>query len=297
MSECPERSTRISLLKEPLLRRLCEVLDRSSNRGWRKLGEIVSSDRRFKVSSDEMEECSLKVLQLKGSPSRMLLRLMGERGCTTGHLTDYLQTLGNTEALQCLKPSALQIIVQPQSVALMSGHNLRLSCYAVSKSNVQYQWFKSKEEVPNSFSPELVISPVHVKDAGFYICRVNCGDFYEFSQWAQVDVLNVDLSHGLSYHSIDGGLKLVIQPHTQLLHIGENLQLECGAVGRPIPRYQWYRNSVPIPEATKRKLEIPHTVQNHHGRYRCEISSGTERIWSNEVDVVIGKNTPQSSFT
>lgn len=49
MSECPERSSRISLLKEPLLRRLCEVLDRSDGRGWRKFGEIVSRDRRFRV--------------------------------------------------------------------------------------------------------------------------------------------------------------------------------------------------------------------------------------------------------
>lgn len=51
-----------------------------------------------------MEMCSLKVLQPEGSPSRTLLRLMGERGCTTGHLIDYLQTMGNSEALQCLKP-------------------------------------------------------------------------------------------------------------------------------------------------------------------------------------------------
>lgn len=51
-------------------------------------------------------------------------------------------------------------------------------------------------QVPNSFSPDLMISPVHLKDAGFYICRVNCGDAFEFSQWAQVDVLNVDLSCG-----------------------------------------------------------------------------------------------------
>lgn len=56
-------------------------------------------------SSDDMEMCSLKVLQPEGSPSRTLLRLMGERGCTTGHLVGYLQAMGNSEALQCLKPS------------------------------------------------------------------------------------------------------------------------------------------------------------------------------------------------
>ncbi|XP_075881919.1 mucosa-associated lymphoid tissue lymphoma translocation protein 1 isoform X2 [Nelusetta ayraudi] len=287
MSECPERSSRISLLKEPLLRRLCEVLDRCGNRGWRKLGEIVSRDRRFRVSDDELEVCSLKVLQPEGSPSRMLLRLMGERGCTAGQLIDHLQTLGNSEALECLKPSALQIIVQPQSVALMSGHNLRLTCYAVAKSPVQYQWFKTKDEVPNSFSPDLMISPVNVKDAGFYICRVNCGESFEFSHWAQVDVLNGNVSHGLSYHSPEGGLRLVIQPQSQQLHIGEDLQLECGAVGRPIPGYQWYRNGVPMPKVTKRKLVIPHATQDHRGRYRCEISSSNERTWTNEVDVFI----------
>lgn len=50
--------------------------------------------------------------------------------------------------------------------------------------------------MPNSTSPDLMISPVSLKDAGFYICRVNCGDAFEFSQWAQVDVLNADTSWG-----------------------------------------------------------------------------------------------------
>ncbi|XP_008416238.1 mucosa-associated lymphoid tissue lymphoma translocation protein 1 isoform X2 [Poecilia reticulata] len=289
MSDSLERSTKINLLKESIVKKLCEVLDKSSSKGWRKLGEIVSSDRRFKVSSDDMEMCSLRVLEVEGSPSLMLLRLMGERGCTMGHLTDYLQTLGNSDALQCLKPPALQILIQPQSAALICGHNLRLSCHAVGKSPVQYQWFKSREEVPNSFSPELLISPVQLKDAGFYICRVNCGDACEFSQWAQVDVLNVTMSYapGQSYQSIDGRLKLAIHPQSQRLHVGETLQLECGAVGRPIPRYQWHRNGVPIPNATKRKLMILQVMQDHQGRYRCEISSSTERMWTNEVDVVI----------
>ncbi|XP_056275766.1 mucosa-associated lymphoid tissue lymphoma translocation protein 1 isoform X2 [Pseudoliparis swirei] len=287
MSDSLDRSARINLLKEPVVKKLCEVLDKSSNKGWRKLGEIVGNDRRFKVSSDDMEMCSLKVLELEGSPSRTLLRLMGDRGCTTGHLVDYLQTLGNSEVLQGLKPSALQILIQPQSVALISGHNLRLSCHAVGKHPVQYQWFKTNEEVPNGFSSDLVMSPVHLRDAGFYICRVNCGDTFEFSQWAQVDVLNVTVSCGQSYHSLEGRLKLVIQPRSQWLHVGETLQVECGAVGRPIPRYQWHRNGVPVPNATKRKHMIPHSTQDHHGRYRCEISSGTERMWTNEVDVVI----------
>uniref|UniRef100_A0A3Q0T8T8 MALT1 paracaspase n=1 Tax=Amphilophus citrinellus TaxID=61819 RepID=A0A3Q0T8T8_AMPCI len=298
MSDSLDRSTKINLLKEPVVKRLCEVLDKSSTKGWRKLGEIVGSDKRFKVSSDDMEMCSLKVLELEGSPSLMLLRLMGERGCTTGHLMDYLQTLGNSEALQCLKPPALQILIQPQSVAIICGHNLRLSCHGVGKSPVQYQWFKSKEEVPNSFSPDLVISPVQLKDAGFYICRVNCGDAFEFSQWAQVDVLNADMCYGeISYHSLDGRLKLVIQPQSQQLHVGEDLLLECGAVGRPIPRYQWHRNGVPIPNATKRKLTIAHVMQEQQGRYRCEISGTSERMWTNEVDVVIGmsQNMQQES--
>uniref|UniRef100_A0A667XUC7 MALT paracaspase 1 n=1 Tax=Myripristis murdjan TaxID=586833 RepID=A0A667XUC7_9TELE len=232
-----------------------------------------------------MEMCSLKVLELEGSPSRMLLRLMGERGCTAGHLVDYLQTLGNSEALQCLKPPGIQILIQPLSVALISGHNLRLSCYAVGKSPVQYQWFKSKEEVPNSFSPDLVISPVQLKDAGYYICRVNSGEDFEFSQWAQVDVLEV----GMSNH-VDGvdDLVLVVQPQAQRLLAGETLHLQCGAVGRPIPRYQWHRNGVPIANASKRKLTIPCVMQDHYGKYRCEITSNSERMWTNEVDVVIG---------
>nr|XP_057926226.1 mucosa-associated lymphoid tissue lymphoma translocation protein 1 isoform X2 [Doryrhamphus excisus] len=284
MSGSLEPSGQLSSLKEQVEKKLCEVLDRAGTKGWRRLGEIVGGDRRFKVSPDDLEMCSLEVLHPDGSPSRTLLRLMGERGCTRGHLVDYLQTLGNAEALQCLTAPALQILIQPQSAALLSGHNLRLSCHAVSHSPVQYQWFKYKEEVPNGSSPDLAITQVHVKHAGFYVCRVNCGDSFEFSQWAQVDVLEVSTPCG---QSSEGRLKVAVQPQSQQLHAGQTLRLECGAVGRPIPRYRWHRNGAPVANATRRKLNIPHVTEDHQGRYCCEISSGAERTWSTEVEVVI----------
>ena len=58
-------------------------------------------------------------------------------------------------------------------------------------------------QVPNSFSADLVISPVHLKDAGFYICRVNSGDAFEFSRWAQVEVMDVTVSCGKILHMLN----------------------------------------------------------------------------------------------
>uniref|UniRef100_A0A8C2I728 MALT paracaspase 1 n=1 Tax=Cyprinus carpio TaxID=7962 RepID=A0A8C2I728_CYPCA len=216
MSDLNDNSLNINFLKESVLKRLCESLDKANNKGWRKLGEIVKSDKRFKVSLDDMDMCSLKALEVDGSPSRSLLKLIGDQGCLVGELVEFLQIMGHTDALQCLKPPGIQILVQPQSVAVIAGHNLRLSCYAVGASHVQFKWFKKTEEVHNSSSPDLVFSPVRLKDAGFYICRVNCGNAYEFSHWAQVDVLDVPPRYG----------KVLIQPQPQRLLVGDLLYLE-----------------------------------------------------------------------
>lgn len=44
-----DSSMNINFLKESVLKRLVEFLDKANNKGWRKLGETVNSDRRFKV--------------------------------------------------------------------------------------------------------------------------------------------------------------------------------------------------------------------------------------------------------
>lgn len=55
--------------------------------------------------------CSLKVLEVEGSPSRSLLRLMGDRGCTVGDLVEFLKMMGHTEAIQCLKSGTVHLFL------------------------------------------------------------------------------------------------------------------------------------------------------------------------------------------
>lgn len=112
-------------------------------------------------SSDDMEMCSLKVLELEGSPSRTLLRLMGDRGCTAGHLMDYLQTLGNSEALQCLKPSgtvtspqSCYVVVEENAAKLCLGTTVNVSfVYSLADSHSapvsgSYIWPQSAPQLP-----------------------------------------------------------------------------------------------------------------------------------------------------
>ncbi|KAG2465872.1 MALT1 protein, partial [Polypterus senegalus] len=210
---------------------------------------------------DEMEKCSLKVLDPEGSPSRSLLWLMGERGCSVRNLTDFLHKIGNVEAVQCLKTQGIKIIIQPQSQAVLSGHIVRLGCHAAGHPNIQYQWFKFKEEIPCENSPELVFNPVNVNDTGFYICRINCGNSFEFSNWAKLEVCDVNVPYGSMFSPTEGRLKVVIHPQTQKLMVGDTLELECGAI---------FDVSV-----------------EHQGRYRCQVFNEIERQWSREVEVLI----------
>lgn len=56
-------------------------------------------------SVDDMDMCSLKVLEVDGSPSRTMLKLMGDQGCVLGDLMEFLQMMGHTDALQLFKQS------------------------------------------------------------------------------------------------------------------------------------------------------------------------------------------------
>ncbi|XP_060136328.1 mucosa-associated lymphoid tissue lymphoma translocation protein 1 isoform X1 [Zootoca vivipara] len=280
----------IHRLEEPLLRRLSGSLDRSApGRGWRDLAQLAGSHRGVKLSSLELEQCSLQVLEPEGSPSWSLLQLMGERGCTVLELTELLQALEHTEALQCLNPPSIIIVAEPESQAVLSGQTVKLSCWAAGYPFLHYQWFKENKAVPRGNTQELVLNQVTAEDAGFYICRVNSDYTYQFSQWAQLDVCEIQgACHGNCPDLPEKKIHIYIHPQCQNLLVGETLILQCGAIGIPMPQYQWYRNGSPLPNGDKKVYKVSCIDTEHQGTYWCRVYNNQDNQESRKIKVVIG---------
>uniref|UniRef100_A0A8C0MUW7 Paracaspase n=1 Tax=Canis lupus familiaris TaxID=9615 RepID=A0A8C0MUW7_CANLF len=264
----------------PLLRRLGGSLDRApEGRGWRRLAEVAGSRGRLRLSCLDLEQCSLKVLEPEGSPSLCLLKLMGEKGCTVTELSDFLQAMEHTEVLLLLSPPGIKITVNPESKAVLAGQFVKLCCRATGHPFVQYQWFKMNKEIPNGNASELIFNTVHVKDAGFYVCRVNNNFTFEFSQWSQLDVCDVTEVTG---RSSDGISESKLMP-------GSTLVLQCVAVGSPIPHYQWFKNESPLIHETKKLYMVPYVDLEHQGIYWCHVYNDRDSQDSKKVEIIIGR--------
>ncbi|NXS62760.1 MALT1 protein, partial [Brachypteracias leptosomus] len=280
---------------------LCELLD-NAGRGWRKLAEVAGLEKRFKCSAEELEMCSLKVLEPCGSPTQCLLQLLAERDCTLRYLLGCLERMGHRQACQVLSSAVqdmIRITVQPESQVVIEGTRVTLTCWATGPPRLTYQWFCGKQEVPGATAPELVIdavaSPGH---PGWYICRVNCGATFTFSRWAHVQVeKSSSPSSASGYCPTMVGLQILRQPQPCHLAEGDTLALECGAMGNPPPQYQWFRNRRPLEAAQGPRLQVKLVTTAERGSYCCRVFNLFHEVWSQEVDVEIGEGPAQTSVT
>ncbi|NXY80240.1 MALT1 protein, partial [Glareola pratincola] len=279
--------------------RLCELLDNAS-RGWRKLAEMAGVEKRFKCSAEELEMCSLKVLEPHGSPTQCLLQLLSERDCTLKYLLGCLERMGHTQACRVLSSAVqdmIRITVQPESQVVMEGMRVSLTCWGTGPPGLVYQWFCGKQEVPGATSPELVIDTATPPgQAEWYICRVSCGAAFAFSRWAHVQVeKSSSPSSASGYCPTMVGLQILRQPRPCCLAEGDTLALECRAIGNPPPQYQWFRNRRPVEGAQAPQLQVKLVTTAERGSYSCRVFNLFHEVWSREVDVEIGEGPRQTS--
>ncbi|XP_009471192.1 PREDICTED: mucosa-associated lymphoid tissue lymphoma translocation protein 1-like [Nipponia nippon] len=278
-------SVPIGSLGEEVVARLCELLD-NAGRGWRKLAEVAGAEKRFKCSAEELEMCSLKVLEPCGSPTQCLLQLLAERDCTLKYLLGCLERMGHTQACQVLSSAVqdmIRITVQPESQVVMEGTRVSLTCWATGPPGLTYQWFCGKQEVPGATAPELVIDTAAPPgQPEWYICRVNCGAAFAFSRWAHVRVEKSSSPSSSQRLLPDHGG--AADPAAE----GDTLVLECRAIGNPPPQYQWFRNRRPVEGAQAPRLQVKLVTTAERGSYSCRVFNLFHEVWSREVDVEIG---------
>ncbi|XP_030885602.1 mucosa-associated lymphoid tissue lymphoma translocation protein 1 [Leptonychotes weddellii] len=187
----------------------------------------------------------------------------------------------------------IKITVNPESKAVLAGQFVKLCCRATGHPFVQYQWFKMNKEIPNGNASELIFNTVHVKDAGFYVCRVNNNFTFEFSQWSQLDVCDVTEVTESFQGSVDGisepKLQICVEPRSQKLMLGSTLVLQCVAVGSPIPHYQWFKNESPLIHETKKLYMVPYVDLEHQGTYWCHVYNDRDSQDSKKVEIIIGR--------
>ncbi|NXL85022.1 MALT1 protein, partial [Alectura lathami] len=162
--------------------RLCELLD-TAGRGWRKLAEVAGAEKRFKCSEEELEMCSLKVLEPRGSPTQCLLQLLAERDCTLKYLLGCLDRMGHARACQVLSGAGRDgqrgapgagggRRGQPRPCRLAEGDTLVLECRALGSPPPQYQWFRNRRPVEGARTARLQVPLVTTAERGSYSCRV-----------------------------------------------------------------------------------------------------------------------------
>lgn len=77
------------------------------------------------------------------------------------------------------------------------------------------------------------------------------------------------------------------QLQTQRLARGEMLAIVATASGVPQPEYQWRRNGVPIPGAT-RPMFVRHSVtEADMGTYTCDVYNVAGRVQWEEMAVIL----------
>ncbi|XP_029987211.1 MALT paracaspase 2 isoform X2 [Sphaeramia orbicularis] len=289
----------IGVLREDVLNNLGKMLDNSS-RGWRQLASVLSQEPMFRYSENELTSCSLQVLNAAGSPGRSLLARLAERSCSLEFLLCCLRKMDHQEAVQYLTykvKELIQITVQPQSQQASVGSRVTLTCRASGPPGLSYQWFRGKEEIldGSGSTPELVLCPLNPGHQGHYICRVNHGENCMFSQWAHVRLVqSAGASPGCSSSLFPGsvsGLCITRQPQSQAVSEGDTLILDCSATANPPAQYEWYHNTVLMPQHKTRCLKIPCVTTAHRGEYKCKVFNLYHDAWTNAAVVTIGPSS------
>lgn len=161
---------------------------------------------------------------------------------------------------------APRITQHPSSTSVQEGGQCWLACEARGDEPLQYRWYKNGVEMPNRQGMRILFQPVHVADAGQYLCKVSnaAGDDVSNSAHLQV-VCSPQEGRGPTVRVPE----LVISEK----HLGRDVTM---TVAIDTPNVIWFKDDNIIEGGHGgKKYQLKQVESQHFGRYNCKSISGS----------------------
>ena len=171
----------------------------------------------------------------------------------------------------------VRFVTQPKAENIvLTGDKLELSCRAdgVPGMTLEYYWLKyserdSSQGTYTGHSRNKMIIPVSSNiDEGYYVCEVIACQCERRKGMVRSEVAHVIVVDSKN-------INFVKQPPSEVdIKLGEKLTLECQAwCGSYSVKYQWYKGSDLLADATQPVLTIPSVSETDIGSYNCVVTS------------------------
>jgi len=163
------------------------------------------------------------------------------------------------------------ISVQPQNKLVSYGKSATFSVGAVGFPTLGYQWSLNGTNLLGAVSSSLTIGAVHFNDLGSYVVLVSNAYTSALSSPATLTML-----------------PSIITPIAGTTGIwGESAALSVTAAGSGTVTYQWYKDGVPVSEATNATYAIPTLQMTDGGLYSVVVSSEYGSVTNTPAQLVV----------
>jgi hypothetical protein len=172
------------------------------------------------------------------------------------------------------------IVVGPNPMTVRFGSGLSLSIQASGSGPLNYQWFRNGSILAGATSSTFQVGSVQATDAGTYTVQVSNSFGSVTSAPALVIVDTSSIGSAVAP-------TITVPPVSKTIAVGTALNLSVGASGSPL-NYQWFKNGVPIENATGATIQIASARVGDSGTYIVQVSNaaGTASSAPAEISVL-----------
>jgi hypothetical protein len=196
-------------------------------------------------------------------------------------VTNNLGSVTSQVAVLTVEGAAPLITQEPLSQTVYAGSNVIFTVAAASSLLLSWQWQLNGTAIPGATDSSLALLAVTTNQVGGYSAVVTntLG-----SVTSQVAILTV----------LDTAPVITLQPLSQTVSFGSNVNFTVGATGSVPLFWQWLFNATAIPNATNSSLTLPSVTTGQAGVYSVIVSNRLGSVAS--ADAILTVMPPLTSY-